>query len=83
MAVLFNLFERQPWQHGIEAIASASRKDDHGFKSRQGVGLLGIFAMQCCCKNLKYIFSVYVFEKNKFFKNIIKKSFQQYCVLVC
>jgi hypothetical protein len=30
-------------------IASASRTDDPGFESRQGVRFLGLDTLQCCC----------------------------------
>jgi hypothetical protein len=41
-----------PWQRGIVVIASAYRTEDPGFESRQGVRVLGIYTLQCCCHNL-------------------------------
>jgi hypothetical protein len=32
---------------------------DPGFESRQGVRLLGLYTLQCCCHNLECIVIVY------------------------
>jgi hypothetical protein len=37
------------WRSGH---ASASRTEDPGFESRQGVRFLGLYTLQCCCQNL-------------------------------
>jgi disulfide bond formation protein DsbB len=39
------------WYMYIVVIASASRTDDPGFESRQGVRFLGLNTLQCCCQN--------------------------------
>jgi hypothetical protein len=41
-----------PWRRGIVVIASASRTEDPGFESRQGVRFLGLYTLQCCYHNL-------------------------------
>jgi hypothetical protein len=48
----------------VVVIASASRTEDPGFESRQGVRFLGINTLQCCCQNLKCIVIVCVRETN-------------------
>jgi hypothetical protein len=40
---LFETSSVLPWRRGIVAIASASRKEDIGFESRQGVRFLGLY----------------------------------------
>jgi hypothetical protein len=39
-------------RRGIVVIASACRTEDLGFESRQGVRLLGIHTLKCCCHNV-------------------------------
>jgi hypothetical protein len=33
-------------------VFTASKTEDSGFESRQGVGFLGLYTLQCCCQNL-------------------------------
>jgi hypothetical protein len=50
-------------------ISSASRTEDPGFESRQGVRILGLATLQCCSQNLIWI--AYLFEKNKCLKKFL------------
>jgi hypothetical protein len=47
---------------GIVVIASAYRTTDPGFESRQVVKLLGLYTLQCCCRNLNAL-SLCLLEK--------------------
>jgi hypothetical protein len=40
-------------------IAPAYRTEDAGFESRQGVRFLGLYTLQCCCRNLVCIVIVF------------------------
>jgi hypothetical protein len=48
-------------QRGIVAFASASRIEDSGFESRQGVRFLGLYALHCCYQKLACIVIVYMY----------------------
>jgi hypothetical protein len=54
---------RMPWRRGIVVIASASRTEDPGFESRQGVRFSGLYTFQCCCRNLICIVIVWIWKK--------------------
>jgi hypothetical protein len=42
-------YSSEPWRRGIVVIASASRTEDPGFESCQGVRFLGLDTLQCFC----------------------------------
>jgi hypothetical protein len=48
----------------VLVFASAYRTKDPGVESRQGVRNLGLYTLQCCCKNLICIAIVLSLEKN-------------------
>jgi hypothetical protein len=63
-----------PWRRGMVVIASASRTEDPGFKSRQGVRVLGLYTHCSAVVKTQYALSLCVFEKNNCFKKIFFKE---------
>jgi hypothetical protein len=46
--IQFQFYHYPPWRRGIVVIVSASRTEDPGFESRQGVRFLGLHALSLC-----------------------------------
>jgi hypothetical protein len=56
-----------PWWRGKVVIASASRTEDPGLESHQGVRFLGLYTLQCSCQNWICIVILCIWE-NKWLK---------------